>query len=68
MRGGVLVSHSTENRYSDDVKTILVYNLSAMENGNKNEAEHLLIELQPDVQNWLNQDLLNNSIVTGLTR
>ncbi|MBD2418809.1 hypothetical protein H6G54_14100 [Anabaena cylindrica FACHB-243] len=46
----------------------MVYNLSAMENGNKNEAEHLLIELQPDVQNWLNQDLLNNSIVTGLTR
>ncbi|MGM3309136.1 Hsp70 family protein [Anabaena sp. WFMT] len=58
------VAPTQANAMSDKLSRLLM----AMENGDSNEAEHLLIELQPDVQNWLNQDLPNNSIVTGLTR
>ncbi|MEA5550762.1 Hsp70 family protein [Anabaena cylindrica UHCC 0172] len=58
------VAPTQANAMSDKLSRLLI----AMENGDRNEAEHLLIELQPDVQNWLNQDLPNNSIVTGITR
>jgi molecular chaperone DnaK len=36
--------------------------------GDINEVDHLWRELKPDVQHWLNQELPNHSIITGLTR
>jgi molecular chaperone DnaK len=42
--------------------------INAMENGDHNESDRLWRELHPDVKHWLNQDLPNNIIVTGLTR
>ncbi len=42
--------------------------IGAMRAGNDIEAERLWLELQPDVNNWLNQDLPSNKIATGLMR
>ncbi|WP_071190681.1 Hsp70 family protein [Trichormus sp. NMC-1] len=58
------VAPTQANAMSDKLSRTLL----AMSNGDGNEAERLLRELQPDVQHWLNQDLPTNSIITGLTR
>ena len=42
--------------------------IGAMRAGNDIEGERLWLELQPDVSNWLNQDLPSNKIATGLMR
>lgn len=42
--------------------------IGAMRAGNDIEAERLWLELQPDVSNWLNQELPSNTIATGLMR
>ncbi len=42
--------------------------IGAMRAGNDIEAERLWLELQPDVSNWLNQQLPSNRIATGLMR
>ena len=42
--------------------------IGAMRAGNDIEAERLWLELQPDVNNWLNQELPSNKIATGLMR
>lgn len=42
--------------------------IGAMRAGNDIEAERLWLELQPDVSNWLNQELPSNQIATGLMR
>ncbi len=42
--------------------------IGAMRAGNDIEAERLWLELQPDVSNWLNQQLPSNTIATGLMR
>ena len=42
--------------------------IGAMRAGNDIEAERLWLELQPDVNNWLNQQLPSNTIATGLMR
>lgn len=42
--------------------------LNAIESDDRNEANRLWNELQPDVKHWLNEELPSNSIVTGLTR
>lgn len=59
-----VVAPTQANAMSDKLYRML----KAMENGDTNESEILLRELQPDVQHWLNQDLPSNSIVTGLTK
>jgi len=40
----------------------------ALERGNGQEAEYLWRELQSNVQRWLNQELPNYTIITGITR
>ncbi|MEH2289425.1 hypothetical protein [Nostoc sp.] len=42
--------------------------LAAMESDERQEANRLWNELQPDIQRWLNEELPSNSIVTGITR
>ncbi len=42
--------------------------LDAMRSGNGSEADGLWQELQPDISNWLNQQLPSNTIATGLMR
>ncbi|MEO1763243.1 MAG: Hsp70 family protein [Cyanobacteria bacterium J06629_18] len=42
--------------------------IGAMRAGSNVEAERLWLELQPDVSNWLNQELPSNTIATGLMR
>ncbi|MFM2061265.1 MAG: hypothetical protein RLZZ507_935 [Cyanobacteriota bacterium] len=58
------IAPTAANALSDKLSRLLM----AMKHGDVNEAERLLPELQPEVQHWLNQNLPNNSIVTGLTR
>ncbi|TAF08713.1 MAG: Hsp70 family protein [Nostocales cyanobacterium] len=59
-----LIAPTVANTMSDKLSRLL----TAMKNGDVKEAERLLPELQPDVQHWLNQNLPNNSIITGLKR
>lgn len=42
--------------------------LEAMKTDNQQQADRLWQELQPDVQLWLNQELPNNMIATGISR
>lgn len=42
--------------------------VTALENGDGHEADHLWRELQPEVSHWLGEQLPSESIVTGLTR
>ncbi|TAE58094.1 MAG: Hsp70 family protein [Nostocales cyanobacterium] len=59
-----VVAPTQANAMSDKLSRLLM----AMKNGDIKEAERLLPELQPEVEHWLNQELPNNSIVTGLKR
>ncbi len=58
------VAPTQANAMSDKLSRML----GAMESDDGNEANRLWSELQPDVQRWLNEELPNNSIVTGLTQ
>ncbi|MHC5598221.1 MAG: Hsp70 family protein [Nostoc sp.] len=58
------VAPTQANAMSDKLSRMLV----AMKSDQRQEANRLWSELQPDIQRWLNQELPKNSIVTGLTR
>ncbi|MBD2293500.1 Hsp70 family protein [Anabaena sphaerica FACHB-251] len=59
-----VIAPTAANALSDKLSRLLM----AIKHGDISEAERLLIELQPEVQHWLTQNLPSNSIVTGLTR
>ncbi|MBD0388512.1 MAG: Hsp70 family protein, partial [Nostoc sp. C3-bin3] len=58
------VAPTQANAMSDKLSRML----GAIESDDRNEANRLWNELQPDVKRWINEDLPSNSIVTGLTR
>jgi molecular chaperone DnaK len=58
------VAPTEANAMSDKLSRML----NAAISSDSNEVDHLWRELKPDVQHWLNQELPNHSIITGLTR
>ncbi|MGB3204041.1 MAG: Hsp70 family protein [Crinalium sp.] len=59
-----VTSPTQANAMSDKLDRML----GAMKRGDGNEAERLWNNLQPDVSNWIDQDLPSGSIATGIRK